>query len=212
MDCWIARETMSADLDGEATIEEGSALRIHLTECDLCRTYEADLIQIHRSVRVRAVESVPNMVPSVLANARPPRVGRGGWIRYSLGLVAATNLALGLPDFLLRPVADGHDSRHLGAFTIAVSMGLLFAAIRPQRAYGLLPFAAALGFTMLIGAAVDTVQGGQSLLAERAHILDVAGLSLLWLLAGGRLPFARWSISPATHDHAAGSVNIRRSL
>ncbi len=195
MDCRIARETLSADLDGEVTSDEGIALRLHLTDCGSCQTYEAQLRQLHRSVRIREVDPVPNMVPAVLANARPPRLGRGEWIRYSLGLVAATNLFLGLPDFLLRPVADGHDNRHLGAFTIAVSIGLLFAAIRPQRAYGLLPFAAALGFTMLIGAAVDTVQGGQSLLAESTHILDLVGLSLLWLLAGGRLPFARWSIS-----------------
>ncbi len=198
MDCHIARETLSADLDEEATKDEGIALRLHLADCEPCQSYEASAMQLHRSVRIREVDPVPNMVSSVLASARPPRLGRGEWIRYSLGLVAATNLFLGLPDLLLRPVVDGHDNRHLGAFTVAVSIGLLFAALRPQRAYGLLPFAAALGFTMLIGAGVDTAQGGQSLLAESTHILDLVGLCLLWLMSGGRVPFARWKIaSPA---------------
>lgn len=198
MDCRIARETLSADMDGEVTSDEGVALRIHLSNCRPCQGYEVELRQLHRSVRVRKAEPVPNMVPSVMAKARPPRLGRGEWIRYSLGLVAASNLLLGLPDFLLRPVVDGHDNRHLGAFTVAVSIGLLFAAMRPERAYGLLPFAAALGFTMLVGAAVDTVQGGQSLLAESTHILDLIGLGLLWLLAGGRVPLARWVVSAPT--------------
>lgn len=186
MECSIARELISVDLDGEASSQETELLRAHLEGCRECHSLEAQLSRIHRAVRIRVAEPVPDMVPAVLAAARPPRVGRGEWIRYSLGLVAATNLALGLPEFLLRTSAYGHASRHLGAFTVAVSMGLLFAALRPERAYGLLPFAATLGGTMLLGAVIDVAQGDQTLLAESTHILDLVGLVLLWVLAGGR--------------------------
>lgn len=112
-----------------------------------------------------------------------PRTGRGQWIRYSLGVVAATNLVLGLSEFLDRSSFDGHQSRHLGSFTIAVSVGLLFAAVRPHRAFGLLPLAGSLGFMLVFGAALDTMQGGRSFLAESTHALDLLGLVLLWLLA-----------------------------
>lgn len=193
MDCNAAHEALSAELDGEAAAFEQVLLRQHLEDCASCRLVEEGFRSAHRAVRVRVAEPTPNLVPSVMAVARPPRLGRGEWIRYSLGLVAGTNLVLGLPSLLFEAGA-GHLDRHLGAFTVAVSVGLLFAALRPERAYGLLPFAVALVATMLAGAVADTIRGQQSLLAESTHLLDLLGMVLLWLLGNGRVPsFMAWT-------------------
>lgn len=195
MDCSPYLETVSADLDGEASVEELDALTRHLESCTSCNDMSSAMSGLHRVVRVRGAEPTPNLVPAVLGNARSPRLGRWQWVRYSLGVVAATNLVLGLPQFLFGAAAEGHESRHLGAFTIAVSIGLLFAAIRPERAYGLLPFAAALGLTMVTGAVIDMLGAQRSVLAESAHVLDLLGLVLLWYLAGGGQTWSKPTIS-----------------
>lgn len=174
---------MSALLDDEATSQESIMLDEHLAGCGVCRSRQVSLGRIHRSVHIRVATPVPDLVGAVMSRTSAPRTGRGQWIRYSLGVVAATNLVLGLSEFLDRSSFDGHQSRHLGSFTIAVSVGLLFAAVRPHRAFGLLPLAGSLGFMLVFGAALDTLQSGQSFLAESTHALDLLGLVLLWLLA-----------------------------
>ncbi len=194
MDCAAALEAMSAELDGEAEEAEQLVLSVHLKACPSCRFLKDQFHAAQRSVRVRVAEPTPNLVPSVMALARPPRLGKGEWIRYSLGLVAGTNLILGLPVLFLRS-GGGHVDRHLGAFTVAVSIGLLFAALRPERAYGLVPVAVALVATMVAGGVADTLGGQQSIAAESRHLLDLIGMVLLWLLGNGRLPGVMgWSV------------------
>jgi predicted anti-sigma-YlaC factor YlaD len=66
----------------------------------------------------------------------------------------------------------------------ALAVGLVYAAWRPVRAFGLLPITGALAACMVVTAALDLAGGRAGALGEAHHVLDLAGLVLLWVLAG----------------------------
>ena len=63
-------------------------------------------------------------------------------------------------------------------------IGFAFAAWKPHRAFGLLPFTAALVATTLVSLVADIVSGTRTLLAELIHLAEIVGLTLLWMIAG----------------------------
>jgi predicted anti-sigma-YlaC factor YlaD len=71
----------------------------------------------------------------------------------------------------------------MGSFDVALGIGLLVAAWQPSRAVGLLPFAAALAGTLTITAMLDVAHGRVGMLGEAHHVLDVIGLTVLWVLS-----------------------------
>jgi hypothetical protein len=96
------------------------------------------------------------------------------------------------------PALLGHDSgasihlaRHIGALSAALALGYLYAAWRPVRAYGLLPIAAALAAMTTFTALLDVTDGRVAALGEATHVLDLAALVLLWLVAGRPWLFRR---------------------
>jgi hypothetical protein len=142
--------------------------------------------RLDRMVRVRPAEPVPNLVAVVTARARPARLGRGGWLRPALAWVAAVMLVQSLPALLFGEASgtSPHLARHLGAFGAALAIGFAYAAWKPHRAFGLLPFTAALVVTTLVSIVADVVTGARTPLAELVHVTEVAGLALLWMVAG----------------------------
>ena len=85
---------------------------------------------------------------------------------------------------------------------LALAVGLLYAVWRPDKASGLLPFAAALAGTMALTAGLDVAAGRQSVLSESHHVLEVIGLALLVILARptwrptGNHPFSNTKLAP----------------
>ena len=75
-------------------------------------------------------------------------------------------------------------ARELGSWDVALGIGLLYAAWRPERAHGLLPFAAALAGALLVTAGFDVAAGREALLSESHHLLELLGVALLAVLAG----------------------------
>lgn len=184
--CEAIRELVSARADDEATLTERLAVDDHLVACDGCRAYADRVASLTRQVRLRPVEAVPELTGRVLDRARPARLGRGGWLRPALAWVAVVLAAQSIGPLVLGAAegADTHVARHLGAFSAALAVGLLYAAWRPHRAFGLLPFAAALVATMTVAAVLDVVSGTSSLVAEAVHLTEIAGLVLLWMISG----------------------------
>lgn len=120
----------------------------------------------------------------VVANLAVPHAGPGEWVRYALGVIAASLVVLNVP--LLVGLADGgHQGRHLGTFGVALGIGLLWAARQPERAVGLVPLAGALGLATLVAAVVDLGAGRTAAVTEASHLLELIGLVLLWVLSGG---------------------------
>ena len=184
--CTDARLLVSAGTDDELTADEQRVLDDHLESCASCRDHADAVAALTRSFRLRSAQVEREFVSSVMSRSRPARLGRGGWLRPALvwcGLVIA---ALSLRPLVWADI-DGtptHIARHVGASSLALAVGLLYAAWRPHRAFGLLPLVGALLATTVLSTVLDTLDGARSPLSETGHLVETAGLVILWMVAG----------------------------
>lgn len=183
MDCDECREALSADLDGEGDPASVTGASRHLERCGACRDWETVAARLHGWVRVRSVEPLRDRTDEILAAvplAIRPRPVREG-VRYALLAVGLTQLVLALPALLLAEstAAPIHITREMGAFEVALGIGLLASVWRPRLATGMLPFAGALAGAMLLTAAIDLFQGQTVAASEGQHVLAMTGVALL---------------------------------
>ncbi len=190
MRCDTIREALSARLDGEEPGLDETTIGDHLATCQACVAWSEELTTLHRMVRVREAEAVPDLSAAILGlEPAASRRGRLGEVispaRWALFTVALTQLVLAAPALLLGEDAGAtvHVARELGSFDVALAVGLLVAAWQPARAWGLLPVIAALGLVLAGTAVLDVARGTASGLGEAHHVLDLAGLALLWWVA-----------------------------
>lgn len=200
MRCDDIQDALSARLDGEALPPGLDDLLVdgHVATCDVCAAFAAGAAVLHRSLRVRAAEPVPDLTDTILratAATRPQPVRE--WARFALLAVATTQLVLAVPALLFGddPGASIHVARELGSFDVAIAVGLLWAAWQPRRAAGLLPLACALAGAMVFTAVLDVAGDDAPVLGEAHHLLDLAGLGILWALA--HPPHPRPAADPA---------------
>lgn len=201
MNCDTCREVLSARLDGEDTSLDDRAADAHLRGCAGCQEFQRAATQLHRGVRVRPAEWGPDLTGQILArigaevqptgpNRPSPLTGRQRDLRVALIIVALLQVAFAVP-LLLTGGSDAvaHASRELASFDAALAFGFLVCAWQPARVPGLLPVAVALGAFLAVTAAMDMFAGSAVLAGETVHLLEIAGVVLLWLLgrAGGRV-------------------------
>jgi predicted anti-sigma-YlaC factor YlaD len=191
MDCGTARTEISARLDGECPEPTARALDAHLATCPGCRAFAAEAAAVHRTVRLRAAEPVPNdLTAGVLAaigdDDRPRDDGRVSSLRLGLAVIGVIQVLLALPALLLGDDANlpAHTARHLGSFAVALGIGFLVVAWQPRRVGGILPLTAVLVGCLLVSSALDVAAGDAGAWSELGgHATEVVGLGLLWLLA-----------------------------
>lgn len=209
--CQQTREVWSARLDGEAGALEWSVASRHLDACTACAAWCDAAGDLARRSRVRAADPVPDLVPDILARVHPTRPGRGDWVRNLLAVVGLTQLLLALPALVFADASSApvHTARHLGAMTVALGLGFVYCAWRPERAYGMVPVAAAMAVTLVVTALLDVVRGDAPALGETTHVLEMAGFALVWALAGTpglpRRRGRRWAVAsrPSIGEQAA---------
>ena len=186
--CDEIREACSAALDGEPTEISRSDIDRHLRRCRQCRDFA--ITAEHLTVTALR-EDMPDLAPRVVATARANGAVMPLWlspVRVALVLVALTQLGLAVPA-LLWGTDEGapiHIAHEAGVWDVALAVGFLFAAWRPLRAVGMLPFVATLTVGLLLTAAIDLVNGHAIALTETTHLLELAGTALLWILVAPR--------------------------
>jgi predicted anti-sigma-YlaC factor YlaD len=199
MECAQIREALSARLDGEPADLAIDVVDGHLGGCPACAAWSEELATLHRMVRVREAEPVPDLSAAIVEAFVPAGRQRtaGGPLRRVLGrepisgarwalfVVALTQLVLAGPALLLGEDSGAtiHVAREIGSFDVALAVGLLVAAWQPARAWGLLPLAAALVLVLAGTSVLDVIDGRASAFGETRHLLDVAGVACLWLVA-----------------------------
>lgn len=181
--CGENRESLSALLDGELASEQRVVVERHLSGCIECQGWFQESQVLRRTLSIHA-EIVPDgLADRVMDRLSPPVLGAGSWVRYALGVVAASLAVLSLPSLFV--AGTEHSMRHVGAFGVALGIGLAWAALRPERAGGLVPMALALAAAMVVSSAYDLATGRAAAVSEALHALELLGVALLVLLAGG---------------------------
>ena len=189
MRCSTIREAVSARLDGEDPGLPTDDIEAHLGTCHDCRTWVLAAGALAGVVTRAPRDGVP-LDPALLASlTAPPDEAATGLLRTRewrvvLGLIAAVQMVVSWPGVLLH---DGHASVHLAheltAWDIGLAVGFLVAALMPARAWGMLPLAAVLVAFMTGTSGLDVVSGHALLGREAVHVLELAGLGALWVLA-----------------------------
>ena len=189
VDCDACREAISALLDNEDPGVDLTLVEAHLTSCAACRADAARATRLQRWLRRGPTEPVPDLTPAILARIGPtepgPRQGAQREVRIALAVLAGLVAFLPLPAPLLAGEAGApmHLARELGAFQVALAVGLLLVAWQPQRRVQLLPVLAVLSVCPAVIAALDVAGGRTPASAEGHHLVQLAGLGLVWLLA-----------------------------
>jgi predicted anti-sigma-YlaC factor YlaD len=186
MDCTDARNAISARLDGEDSPSAPPVLEAHLRTCAECRAFQTSATSMHRRLRLRPAEPVPDLSASIVAALEPADDGRIAGLRVGLVAVAIVQILIALPALILGDDAGlpAHTARHLGSFAVALGIGFLVAAWRPERVGGVLPLTAALVLCLLLTSGVDVASARADALSELGgHATELVGLGLLWLLA-----------------------------
>ncbi|MFI5593221.1 zf-HC2 domain-containing protein [Amycolatopsis sp. NPDC051758] len=209
MNCSDLRESLSARVDGEQPEVADDVLDRHLAGCPDCRAWQERATALRRLTLVREAPRVPDLTARILAEVPAPRPQQ--WrLRVALGLVALVQSGLGLAELLGADVGHAaHGSLaaavHLGnesaAWNVAVGIGLLWAALRPAAAAGLLP--ALGGFVLVLGlvSGIDLSTGQVAVDRVASHGLVVAGVALLFAV---RRQHARHPAPPLADRVPAG--------
>lgn len=185
MRCDQSRDLLSARLDGEATTDELVVLDRHLASCVACTDFADALVAVDRTTRLVPAEPVPDLTAAVMAaNPGAARDPQREAARWSLVVVAVAQLAVAVPALLTDTTGTtAHTTRELGSWSAALAVGLLVAAWQPARARGMLPLGLVLAGVLSLGAVVDVLTGATAGAGESIHLLEIAGIALLWLLA-----------------------------
>jgi predicted anti-sigma-YlaC factor YlaD len=182
MGCETWREALSARVDGESLGLDAALLDAHLAGCVECRQYEADLLRLHRMVRVAPADVVPDRTAEILAavtGRRLPRLGLVLVLRWVLVLIAAVEMGMSTPEFLSR----WHTGGELGSWGIATAIGFLSVAARPRRAAGMFPMLACAAALTTYVSTRDVADGATFMSREWPHSLLLCGvlvLALIW--------------------------------
>lgn len=182
------RASVSALLDGEDPTVPEPVVTDHLATCAKCRLWSADVTDLHRGLRVQAATEEPDRTATILA-ALPIRRRRGHdervWmLRLVTCAIAFVQLAASVPLlFGSGYEMHGHLTRHVGAFSVALAVGLLTVAWRPDRAKATLPILAVLVMGLIWSCLGDLLAGRPLPGSAIAHGADVAGLCTAWLIA-----------------------------
>jgi predicted anti-sigma-YlaC factor YlaD len=188
--CATAREAISALLDDEDPGVDRVELDAHLLGCVECRRWHAAAHEVTRNARLEPARattvSADALVVAVLTRSRlPRRPALVTWVRAALVVVAAAQAWTTVPMLLSGHdhTAPAHIAHEVGAFAMALAIGFVVAAWRPERAYGMQMVVGAVAVLLVFTSTLDVLRGRTDLGDEAPHLLAVAGWLLLISLA-----------------------------
>ncbi|MFD4366990.1 zf-HC2 domain-containing protein [Rhodococcus sp. NPDC058521] len=200
MDCSLAREALSARIDGEREPVPSARTDEHLDSCAQCRAWYASTTALTRELRVGSAVRTPDLTSDILdavgvpvPRTRPQRALR--WVtrdhpwRAALAVIALAQIGLGVAQVagighdhssdamdMGSSAMTGHLFNESTAWNIAVGVGFLIAACRPAATAGLMPMLAT--FTVLLAAFVitDSIAGQVTVERVASHAAIAIGV------------------------------------
>lgn len=211
MDCDIAREALSARIDGEREPIPAARVDEHLARCEPCRDWHAAAVEQTQFLRRTAGRSQVAAVREPAA--RPTRRRESppiSWRRWALGAVGVVQLALaaaqGLGADLGIPHAAsaGHVLNESTAWSAALGVVMIAAAFRPVMAGGLTWVLATFAAFLVGYEVVDTGGSGATVDRPLTHLPVLVG-AVLALLVWRR---DRASSGPGPDRSAADDIEL----
>ena len=189
MDCDTAREALSARIDGEREPIPAARVDEHLVGCEPCRQWQAAAVEQTQLMRrlagrsqVSAVRSAPQRQPE-----RMRRVSQS-WPRWALGAVGVAQLGLaaaqgaganlGVP----HAATAGHVLNESTAWSAALGVVMIAAAVRPVVAGGLTWVLGAFAAFLMLYEITDTEAGRVTIGRPLTHLPVVVGAVLALLV------------------------------
>lgn len=195
--CEIAREALSATLDGEDPGVESALLDAHLAGCAACTAWYEKAARVDRLSRIAPVAApevaVEDLVTRVLAQVALPR--RSRWRRaltLALGVVAVAQLVIGVVTlfFPLGMAMGGmaHMDHETTAFNLAFGVILLLVTLNGHRARTMIPVLATFVGVHAIASMFDLAAGAVGLAHLATHLPIAVGLILVVAIGRNRRP------------------------
>lgn len=195
MDCEVAREALSARLDGEREPVPSARVDQHLDECGACRDWFEKVGHQARQLR-RLVESRPVIAPvgsaGVPRTAAPRRRFGLSWRRWALLGVGVAQIALAVGQGVGLDMGLDHQNAmdsasHLlnesTAWSVALGVIMVTAASWPAAAAGLAGvltvFGAVLAFYLVTDAASGAVTTGR-ILTHLPVVIGAVLATMVW--------------------------------
>lgn len=189
VDCDVAREALSARIDGEPEPVPVRRVDEHLDECEDCRWWYARARGVTEHLRTVAGHDKPVMA-AVGDVARGPTRGsrRPMYSRWALAVVGVAQVALGglQAAGVSVGIHAGMHSAHLlnesTAWSMALGVVMILAAARPEAAAGL--GAVMVAFTVVLTGYVlsDALSGAVTSLRVLSHLPVLLGTVLTLLV------------------------------
>jgi predicted anti-sigma-YlaC factor YlaD len=202
--CDRFREAASARLDGEPIGLSVSSLDHHLATCPDCARWLEDATRLTRQARLSTLD-VPDLADAITADVVLPTrrvLRRRLLLRVALVAVGLVQLATAIPAIsgtgLGMPMSE-HAAHEGAAWTIAIGVAFLAAAMTPRRAAGLVPLLGTFIVVLIALSVHDIAAGAVGLDRLLTHIASVVGLLLLLAIdrAERALPPRRFAVDSA---------------
>jgi predicted anti-sigma-YlaC factor YlaD len=196
VDCDIAREALSAGLDGEDTGIAVGDLDVHLAGCQGCQAWYRHATGLNRGLYALTDDRPVDVVDAVLDQVVLRR--RGRWrlpLVIALLVVAVAQLSIAVCSLLTplgMPMAmpmSQHMDHESAAFNLAFGVILLLVGLNTTRAATQVPVLASFVGVLAVASVFDLADGAVDWARLATHLPVVVGLVLT--VAVGRLPKTR---------------------
>lgn len=183
MECDAARDAISVAIDDGS--ELSAATLQHIAGCDECDDWQE---QAHR-LRRQMLRAATSPTRDLEVEQLPARFRLHRWLRFVLAWAGVLLVVWNVVDMFAPGSGSAiHPERHQAAFGVALGLAFLYVARRPDRAYGMVPFAATFTLALSVSAVIDLANGASTFVRESAHLVELAGLGVLWVLGAAAGP------------------------
>lgn len=193
MDCDVAREALSARIDGEREPVPAPRVDEHLATCGPCRDWYAAAVDQTQLLRRLAGRSQVAAVADPTHSIRQPSRGRSADVRrrWALGLVGVAQLVLALAQGLGANIgtAIGHHAMMSGhllnestAWSAALGAVMVITAQRPGAAAGLAWVLTVFSAVLAVYVVTDALSGAVTVNRMLSHIPVLVGTVLALLV------------------------------
>ena len=186
MKCEVAREALSARLDGEREPVPSARVDEHLRECADCRVWFGQVSSQAHALRklVHSRPVIASLGPIGTGPARRRWVGSMTWQRsvllvvgvaqIALAVVQGVGLSVGLPHN--HPIGSHHHLLNEStSWSLAIGVVMLGAAVWPQAAAGLAAVLMVFVAVLAVYVAVDALSGAVTVFRMLTHLPVVLG-------------------------------------